>query len=117
MIVVDTDIATLISYGTNEKLRRRIQTLQNTDELVITIVTYMEILGGRFDSIVKAATQTELLKAMGLFRRSHEFVSRFRLIELNETAAAHFATFTTGKKKAKMRRGDMLIGTCKQCSS
>jgi predicted nucleic acid-binding protein len=62
MIVLDTDISTLLSYGTNEKLNGRIDDMPEGEELAVTVITFMEILGGRFASIEKAANEDELLK-------------------------------------------------------
>jgi tRNA(fMet)-specific endonuclease VapC len=107
MIVLDSDIVTLLSYPGNEKLKERIAA-QASEELAITIITRMEILRGRFDSIVKAANEGELLKAMARFRASREFLDAFRLLDVNEDAAEHFKQILKAKKKPK-RRGDMLI--------
>jgi tRNA(fMet)-specific endonuclease VapC len=109
MIVLDTDIVTLLSYGQTDKLQQRITGMQESEELAITIITRMEILQGRFASIVKAANDEELLKAMERFRASRELVDSFRLLEVNEAAARHFKEMTKPKKRIKMKRGDMLI--------
>jgi predicted nucleic acid-binding protein len=109
MIVLDTDIVTLLSYGRNERLRQHIEAAHESEELAITIITRMEIHQGRFESIVKAANEDELLTAMGRFRASDALLNSFRLLELNEAAARHFQGMTKAKKKVKMRRKDMLI--------
>jgi hypothetical protein len=38
MIVLDTNIVTLISYGHNEKLRKRIEKVPGDEELAVTCV-------------------------------------------------------------------------------
>jgi tRNA(fMet)-specific endonuclease VapC len=109
MIVLDTDIITLLSYGRTEKLRQRIDAVEEGEELAVTIVTRMEILQGRFDSIVKAANEEELLTAMDRFRASQGMLDSFRLLEVDDAAARHFKEMTKPKKKVKMRRKDLLI--------
>ncbi|OWK35144.1 hypothetical protein FRUB_09986 [Fimbriiglobus ruber] len=81
----------------------------NDEDLAITIVTHMEILQGRFDSILKAASEGELLKAMERFRASRSMLDSFRLLEIDDVASGHFAGMTQSKKRPKMKRGDMLI--------
>lgn len=54
MIVLDTDIATLLSYGKTDKLNKRIAALDKGEKLGLTIITQMEMLDGRFASIKKA---------------------------------------------------------------
>lgn len=109
MIVLDTDIATLLSYGRNEKLRKRIEAIEAREELAVAIITRMEILQGSFDSIVKSANDNELLKAMERFRASERLLDSFRLLDVNEIAARHFKEMTKSKNRIKMKRGDMLI--------
>ncbi len=109
MIVLDTDIVTLLSYGRNEKLRERVESVGEGEELAVTIITRMEILQGRFDSLIKAASEDDLLKAMERFRASDALLRSFRLLEVNDDAARHFKEMTKPKKKLKMKRGDMLI--------
>lgn len=109
MIVLDTDIVTLLSYGRNEKLRQRLDAVEEGEELAVTLITRMEILQGRFESLMKAANEQELLKAMERFRTSEELLHSFHLPEVNEVAARHFKEMTTPKKRIKMKRGDMLI--------
>lgn len=87
MIVLDSDIVTLLSYGQTDKLQQRIAAVQEREELAVTIITRMEILRGRFDAILKAANEDELLKAMERFRSSRRLLDSFRLLEVNEDAA------------------------------
>jgi predicted nucleic acid-binding protein len=109
MIVLDTDIVTLLSYGRTEKLRQRLEAVEEGEELAVTIITRMEILQGRFDSIVKAANESELLKAMERFRASEELLGSFILLDVSDAAARHFKEMTKPKKRVRMKRGDMLI--------
>lgn len=109
MIVLDTDIVTLLSYGKSEKLQERIAAALEREVLAVTIITRMEVLRGRYDSIMKAANDNELLKAMARFRTSEELLDSFHLLDVNDIAARHFKEMTKAKRRIKMKRGDMLI--------
>lgn len=108
MIVLDSDIVTLLSYGQTDTLRQRMAAVPESEELAVPIITRMEILRGRFDGILKAASEEELLKAMDRFQSSQRLLDSFRLLQVNEEAAQHFKQMLKAKKKPK-RRGDMLI--------
>ena len=107
MIVLDTDIVTLISYGRNEKIRNRLESVRD-EEVAISVITYMEILQGRFEGIKKAANSAELIVAMERFQSSRDLVNSFQFLPVDETAAMQFEEMIK-KKKPKMKRGDMLI--------
>jgi tRNA(fMet)-specific endonuclease VapC len=113
MTVLDTDIVTLLSYATNETLRKRIESEGESETLAVTVITRMEILQGRFDSIKKAANSEELLRAMQRFRESEALLDSFELLDVDAAAAGHFKEMTKAtsksRKSVKMKRGDMLI--------
>lgn len=108
MTILDTDIVTLLSYGKTEKLRGRIEAVGEEEELAVTVVTRMEVLRGRADSILKASDEGELTKAMDRFRASEELLASFVLLEVGAEAAAQFGRLRKEKKLKKMGRGDML---------
>jgi predicted nucleic acid-binding protein len=108
MIVLDTDVVTLLAYGKTEKLRERIAAVEEGEELAITIVTQMEILQGRFATIRNAADQNELKVAMERFRTSEEFLAWFSRLDADDAARDHFERLRKAKKTKNMRRGDML---------
>lgn len=57
MTVFDTDIVTLLSYGQTAKLKERIEAAPEGEVLAVTVITLMQILGPRYDSITKRRTQ------------------------------------------------------------
>jgi len=71
----DTDIVTLLSYGQNERLRERVESVEEEEELAVTIITSMEIPQGRLDSIVKAASEEDLLQGDGTISRFRDVAS------------------------------------------
>ena len=109
MIVLDTDIATLLSYGKNDKLNKRISTLDKGEKLALTIITRMEMLDGRFASIKNAADQDELRMAMERFLQTERFLVSFSRLNVDNAGLTHFENLLKGKKTRNMRRTDMLI--------
>ena len=109
MIVLDTDIATLLSYGKTDKLNKRIATLDKGEKLALTIITRMEMLDGRFASVKKAADQDELRVAMERFLQTERFLVSFSRLNVDNAGLTHFESLLKGKKSRKMRRTDMLI--------
>jgi tRNA(fMet)-specific endonuclease VapC len=111
MIVLDTDIVTLFSYG-NEKIRKRIEGLSEEETLAVTLVTRMEILQGRHDSILKAANAAEMQTATQRFQAAEEMLNDFALLYPDDASSRHFEALLKPKKgKKKMRRADMLIAS------
>jgi tRNA(fMet)-specific endonuclease VapC len=108
MTVLDMDILTLLEYGRSAALDRRVESALAADSLAVAVISRMERLQGRFDSILKAANETELLDAMMRFRVTQSFLDRFGVLEVNEAAAGHFERLRKDRK-VKMRRPDMLI--------
>ncbi len=67
MTILDTDTVTLYAMG-HEKVGARVDAVGGPAELAVAVITHMEILRGRFDSILKAADETQLKMAMQRFR-------------------------------------------------
>ncbi len=61
MHILDTDILTHL-YAGHPRVIHSLQNLNDPD-VCTTIVTKVELLRGRFDFLLKAATSTELLRA------------------------------------------------------
>ena len=109
MIILDTDIATLLSYGKTDKLNKRIATLHKSEKLALTIITRMEMLDGRIASVKKAADKDELRVAMERFLQTERLLVSFRRLNVDNAGLTHFESLLKGKKTRKMRRTDMLI--------
>lgn len=54
MIVFDTDIITLLTYGQTPTLRDRIALVPEGEILAVTVITLMEVMGPRYDGPVRA---------------------------------------------------------------
>lgn len=108
MTIFDTDIFTDYSKG-HEKIRQRVERLDEDEVLAVTLVTRMEVLRGRFDNIMKAADQAELKVAVERFQASERLLDDFSLAPLDDAARDKFEGLRKHKKTKKMKRGDMLI--------
>ena len=107
MILLDTDIVTHFSYG-NENVRRKIEEVDD-EELAIAIITRNEILRGRAESLLKAANEDELQKAVERFRQAEELLSDFVVVGFDENSIKHFGRLRKQRNLKKMGRADMLI--------
>ena len=108
MIIFDTNTVTHYSYG-NEKIRARIDQISADDVLAVTIITRMEVLQGRFASILNAAKEAEILTAMKRFREAEALLDSFRVVDLDSTAAQLFEKLRKQKKLQSVGRPDLLI--------
>jgi predicted nucleic acid-binding protein len=107
MILFDTDTLTHFSYG-NENVRRKIEEA-GEEELAVAIITRNEVLRGRADSLLKAANENELQKAVERFREAEELLADFLVVGFNDDAIKQFAKLRKQKNLKKMGRADMLI--------
>jgi tRNA(fMet)-specific endonuclease VapC len=108
MIILDTDTVTLYALG-HEKVGAKVDALGGPEQLAVAIITRMEILRGRFDSILKAADEGQLKLAMLRFQQATGLLDSFLTLQVDEKAAEHFTALQKHKKAKKMKRADMLI--------
>ncbi len=106
MIVFDSDIFTLFAYG-HDKVKKRYD--EADDVFAVTVITWIEVLKGRTDSILKAADEKELRVAAERMRHTESVLNDFAVLPVDDPAIAHFGKLSRHKKLAKMRRADMLI--------
>jgi len=106
MILLDTDTVTLIGYG-DAKVVAKLEASDSAETVAVTLITRMEILRGRFDSVLKAANREELGKAVERMRSSETLLERFEVVYPDLAASEHFERPRT-QKRLKMHRADML---------
>jgi predicted nucleic acid-binding protein len=111
MIVLDTDVLTLLSYGKEKKIAERIESIPAGEVLVITAITRMEVLLGRYQSILKAASAAEMEKAAQLFRGSEEVLNDFEVLHPNTDSCRHFEALIKQKRRRNMGRKDLIIAS------
>jgi|SRR5262245_11439026 len=110
MILLDTDTLTLLLLN-HAKVRSRFERVDANEAIAISVVTRIEMLRGRFDSILKAADKAELLWAMTRLRQLDEALDAFEVIGLDEPAADQFEKLRQNKKLKKIGRADLLIAS------
>ena len=106
MIVLDTDTVTLLEHGherTTERLRRA------TQEVVTTVITRIEILLGRFASVLKAEDGTQLLLAQQRLKQAESRLQSIPILLFGSDASAEFDRLRQSKKLKKIGRADLLI--------
>jgi tRNA(fMet)-specific endonuclease VapC len=107
MILLDTDILSLLMNG-HEKVLRRVE--QETD-IAITIVTRIEMLQGRFASVLKAADSRQLLLAQTWLIENERFIEGISIEVFDASAAIQFDLLRQNKKFKKIGIADMLIAS------
>ena len=108
MVVLDTDILTHLFAG-HERICGRKVSVPSSD-IAITVVTWIEVLRGRFDFLLKAATAEELQRAQAALDNSiRSLASIETVLPIDAAATAEFDRLLKDKKLKKIGRGDLLI--------
>jgi tRNA(fMet)-specific endonuclease VapC len=109
MHLLDTDTLTHLHAGHPQVITH----LRAVDDPVVgtTIITKSELLRGRIDFLLKAATGTELLRAQQWFTRTEELLAQILIVPFDETAATQFDRLRATKAYRKIGRTDLLIAS------
>ena len=109
MHLLDTDTLTYLHAGHPQVIAH----LRATDDPVVgtTIITKGEILRGRIDFLLKAATGIELLRAQQWFTRSEELLAQILIVPFDESATKQFDRLRINKAYRKIGRTDLLIAS------
>ena len=108
MILLDTDTLSLLMHG-HERLVQRVA--RQTEPMAITIVTRIEILQGRFASLLKAADGERLLVAQHWLEENEAYLSRVACLTFDRSAAATFDRLRDKTSLRKIGRADLLIAS------
>jgi tRNA(fMet)-specific endonuclease VapC len=108
MHILDTDIASLLYYGTNEKILAKYRRFPADQLLVLSSITQAQLLTGRSASVLKAATGDEWLIAEKRLQDTFEWISRFVVVRVDPAAAKLFDVLRQQKKINKIGRADLL---------
>jgi tRNA(fMet)-specific endonuclease VapC len=107
MIVLDTDTLTFFLRN-HSRVVERIQ--RTTDEIVITIISQIETLQGRFDSLLKAADGAELQRGQHRLDEAVQALAKIpKVLPVNAGVAAEFDRLRQQKQLKKIGRADLLI--------
>ena len=109
MHLLDTDTLTHLHAG-HPRVVERLRQLADSD-VGTTIITKIELLRGRFDFLLKAATGPELLRAQRLLVRTDELLAQIPVVPMDEAAAAQFDRLRGMKRLQKIGRTDLLISS------
>ena len=83
--------------------------MQETEEVVIAVVSRIEVLQGRFASLLKAANGEELMRGQHRLDQAERDLRAFRLLPIIDAVAAEFDRLREIKRLKKLGRGDLLI--------
>jgi tRNA(fMet)-specific endonuclease VapC len=105
--LLDTDVLTHLHAG-HPRVHQHVLELAETD-IGTTIITKIEILRGRFDAVLKAATGPEIRRAQDWLIETEDSLAEIEIVPFDAKAAAHFDRLRKDLKK--MRRADLLIAS------
>jgi tRNA(fMet)-specific endonuclease VapC len=107
--ILDTDTVTHFFLNhplVVERMRRE------TDDVVITVVSRIETLLGRFATLLKAADSAELMRGQRRLDEAERDLARLsRILPINAAAAAEFDRLLSTKGLRRIGRGDLLIAS------
>jgi tRNA(fMet)-specific endonuclease VapC len=109
MHLLDTDTLTHLHAG-RPQVVAHLATLSDPD-VGTTIITKIELLRGRFDFVLKAATSSDLLRAQQLLLRTEELLAQIVIVPLDAAATLQFERLQTLKGVRKIGRADLLIAS------
>ena len=109
MHLLDTDTLTHLHAG-HPGVIEHLRDLDDPD-VGITIVTRIEILRGRFESVMKASDGEQLLKAQMWLQRSEQLLSGLLILPFDERSATEFDRLREIKRLRKIGRADLLIAS------
>src|SRR5262245_31036512 len=107
MIILDTDTLTFLL---RDHVRVLTRIRESTDEIAITIISRIEILQGRFATLLKAADGTELQRGQQRLDEAERALTRIpTVLPIDAGVAAEFDRLRQNKKLKKIGRADLLI--------
>jgi tRNA(fMet)-specific endonuclease VapC len=108
MILLDTDTLTLLFRG-HPRVQSRVRSAEA--DVATTIITWIEVMQGRFDAILKAADADQLERAHRRLEDSVRQMTALTIVAIDAVAAQQFAKLLRNKKLKKIGRGDLLIAS------
>lgn len=114
MFVLDSDTYTHFLHDHPKVVKRIEEAVTRREPFAITIITTIEILQGRMDSVLKADTHARFLKAQDNLIHAQQTLQRIRMIELDEAALNIFDELSKLRGIRKIGRKDLLIASITQ---
>jgi tRNA(fMet)-specific endonuclease VapC len=106
MFVLDTDTLTHLLRGHKRVTEKRSHV---TEEVVITVITLIEVLQGRFASVLKAEDGSKLLLAQQRLEENQTDLAKFVTLRVGIAACGEFDRLRQNRKLRKIGRADLLI--------
>src|SRR5262249_3647011 len=104
MTLLDTDTISLLLAG-NKRVLSRLQ--QARDNLVISVITKVEILRGRYDFLLKASDGTQLMRAQSWLDQIEQELDGWNVVGVNAAAAAEFDRLRQIRNLKRIGRADL----------
>jgi tRNA(fMet)-specific endonuclease VapC len=108
MILLDTDMFTLLLQG-HPRVQKRMHSAE--EDVATTIITWMEVMQGRFQAIFTAAGADQLERASKRLQESVSQLSTLPVVPINRAVAKQFAALLASEKLKRIGRGDVLIAS------
>jgi tRNA(fMet)-specific endonuclease VapC len=108
MVLLDTDTLTLLLRG-HPRVQKRMRSAET--DVATTVVTWMEVLQGRFQAIFSAADADQLERASQRLDESVSQLSTLPIVPITRAVAKQFAALSANKKLKRIGRGDVLIAS------
>jgi tRNA(fMet)-specific endonuclease VapC len=108
MFVLDTDTFTHLVRGHPHVAERA---ARFAAEVVLTEVTRIEQLRGRFDAVFKAKDAEALVRARQRLAETESDLARLPILPIDEAAAAEFERLIGTRGLRRLGRGDLLIAS------
>ena len=109
MHLLDTDTLTYLHAG-HLRVVRHLRELDDPD-VGTTIITKIELLRGRFEFLLKAASGTDLLRAQQWLVGTEELLAQILIVPMDEAAAFEFYRLRAANRLRKIGRADLLIAS------
>jgi tRNA(fMet)-specific endonuclease VapC len=108
MVLLDTDTLTLLLRG-HPRVQKRMRSAET--DVATTVVTWMEVLQGRFQAIFSAADADQLERASQRLDESVGQLNTLPIVPISRAVAKEFAALSANKKLKRIGRGDVLIAS------
>jgi tRNA(fMet)-specific endonuclease VapC len=109
MHLLDTDTLTHL-YAGNQRVAEQLRIVDDP-EVGTTIVTKIELLRGRMDYVLKAATEADILRAQELLLRAEELLAQILVVPISPPALIQLERLTSMQGVRKIGRADLLIAS------
>jgi tRNA(fMet)-specific endonuclease VapC len=109
MYILDTDTLNYFFRG-HPKVSHYLNLVER-EQITTSIISKIEVLRGRMDFVLKAATTHEFLRAQLWLEQSEFLISQFPIVPFDDNAGSIFEKFRQMSSYRKVGRADLLIAS------